>query len=260
MSTPRSAARRLALGLAFALPAFAAAAQDKIVIGTEAAYPPFAYVLPSGELEGFDIDIAKAMCVEMKADCTIVNQAFDGLIPALNAKKIDAIIASMSITEERLKAIDFAGPYYLAPALFVAPADTTLELTADGLARKTVGVQRGTTMANYVKATFPKARVQLYDTLEAANLDLASGRVDVVFADSVVMTEFLASKDGAGFAILGEPVYDEATLGTGAGIGLRKGDAALAARFDEALAALIASGAYKAINAKYVATDISPKK
>ena len=107
--------------LALALPA---AAQDKIRIGTEAAYKPFAYVLPSGELTGFDIDITKALCAQMKADCEIVNQSFDGLIPALNAKKIDAIIASMSITPDRLKAIDFAGPYYTVPALFIAPKDS----------------------------------------------------------------------------------------------------------------------------------------
>ena len=138
--------RSAALALALAGLAAPALAQDKIVIGTEAAYPPFAYVLPSGELEGFDISIAKALCAEMKADCTIVNQAFDGLIPALNAKKIDAIIASMFVTEERLKAIDFAGPYYSVPGVFVAPKDTELELTEDSLGRRvTIGVQRGTT-------------------------------------------------------------------------------------------------------------------
>jgi hypothetical protein len=153
-----------ALGIGFALLALAlpAAAQDKIRIGTEAAYKPFAYVLPSGELTGFDIDIAKALCAQMQADCEIINQSFDGLIPALNAKKIDAIIASMSITAERQKAIDFAGPYYTVPALFIAPKDSGIEISPDGLAGKYVGVQRGTTMANYVAANFPKARVQRF--------------------------------------------------------------------------------------------------
>jgi lysine-arginine-ornithine-binding protein len=241
--------------LAFALPALA---QDSIKIGTEAAYPPFAYVLPSGELAGFDIDITKALCAEMKADCEIINQSFDGLIPALNAKKIDAIIASMSITEDRLKAIDFAGPYYLTPALFVGPEGTDLALTEDGLKRKTVGVQRGTTMAAYVEAKFPSARVQYYDTLEAANLDLVSGRIDLVFADSVVLEEFLATPDGAGFQIVGEPVYDPEYLGEGAGIGLRKGDEELKQRFNDALAALIASGQYKEINDKHMSVSIMP--
>ena len=94
-----------------------------------------------------------------------MNQAFDGLIPALNAKKIDAIIASMFITPEREEAIAFAGPYYSVPALFVAAKDSGLEISEDGLKRKTVGVQRGTTMADYVEATYPGARVQFYDTL-----------------------------------------------------------------------------------------------
>lgn len=258
MSILRSAA--LGLGLAVAGLAAPALAQDKIVIGTEAAYPPFAYVLPSGELEGFDISVAKALCAEMKAECTIVNQAFDGLIPALNAKKIDAIIASMFITEERLKAIDFAGPYYSVPGIFVAAKDTELELTEDSLGRRvTVGVQRGTTFPKYVEAKFPKARVQYYDTIDAGKLDLASGRIDLLFADSVVLEDFLKSKDGAAFAVLGEPVYDTEILGAGAGIGVRKGDTALKDRFDAALAALIASGAYKTINDQFIGVDVAPK-
>ena len=206
----------LALGLALA-GALPAAAQDKLTIGTEAAYAPFAFVLPSGELSGFDIDIAKALCAEMGVTCEIVNQAFDGLIPALNAKKIDAIVASMSITPERLEAIDFAGPYYTVPALFIAAKDSGIEITPEGLDGKYVGVQRGTTMANYVEQNFPDARIQIYDTSDAANLDLASGRVDLVFADSAVLNEFLKTPDGAGFAAVGEPVYDAELLGTGAG-------------------------------------------
>lgn len=112
------------------------AAQETLTIGTEAAYPPFAYVLPSGEMTGFDIDIANALCAEMEMECEISNLAFDGLIPALTSKKIDAIIASMFITEDRLKAIDFAGPYYLTPALFIGPEDADLELTEDGCAAR----------------------------------------------------------------------------------------------------------------------------
>lgn len=248
----------LALGAAlaaFALPAFA----QTLKIGTEASYKPFAWVLPSGELTGFDIDITNALCKQMGATCEIVNQSFDGLIPALNAKKIDAIIASMFITPEREQAIAFAGPYYSVPALFVAAKDSGLEISADGLKRKTVGVQRGTTMADYIKANFPGARVNAYDTIDAANLDLASGRIDVVFADSVPLQDFLATPDGANFATLGEPVYDPTILGSGAGIGLRKDDAELKQKFNDALAAIIASGEYKTINDKYVPVDIAPK-
>ena len=238
-----------------ALPAMA---QDKLVIGTEASYKPFAYVLPSGELTGFDVDLTKALCKQMAVECTISNQSFDGLIPALNAKKIDAIIASMFITEDRLKAIDFAGPYYVTPGLFIGAKESGLELTEDALRRKTIGVQRGTTMADYVKAKLPKARIQYYDTIDAATLDLVSNRIDLVFADSVVIEEFLVTKEGAGYAVVGEAVYDP-ILGEGAGIGLRKGDTALKEKFEAALAAVIASGEYAEINKKYMASDIAPK-
>ncbi len=247
------------LGLVLALAALPAAAQDKLKIGTEAAYKPFAWVLPSGELTGFDIDITKALCAEMKVECEIVNQSFDGLIPALRVKKIDAIIASMSITPDREKAIDFAGPYYTVPALFIAAKGSGIELTEDGLKGKTVGVQRGSTMANYIKAKFKGARVQPYDTSDAANLDLASGRVDLVFANSVVLQDFLDSKDGAGFEAVGEPIYDPEVLGSGAGIGIRKGDDALKTQFNDALKAVIASGEYKTINDKYIPVSILPK-
>ena len=251
---------RTAVALGFAALAFAApaAAQDKIRIGTEAAYKPFAYVLPSGELAGFDIDITKALCAQMGVECEIVNQSFDGLIPALKAKKIDAIIASMTITDDRLKAIDFAGPYYTVPAMFIAPKDAGVEISEAGLDGKYVGVQRGSTMANYIKKVFPRASIQLYDTSDAANLDLASGRVDVVFADSAVLNEFLQTPDGANFAMVGEPVEDPEILGTGAGIGVRQGDDALKQKFDEALKAIIASGEYKTINDKYVPVSILP--
>jgi polar amino acid transport system substrate-binding protein/arginine/ornithine transport system substrate-binding protein len=244
------------LASALALPV---AAQDKLVIGTEASYKPFAWVLPSGELTGFDIDIAKALCAEMQVTCEISNQAFDGLIPALTVGKIDAIIASMFITPERLAAIDFAGPYYSIPAIFVAAKDSGIEITPEGLDGRYVGVQRGTTMASYIEKNFPDARIQSYETADAAGLDLSSGRVDVIFADSVVLEEFLASEAGQGFAAVGEPVYDAEILGTGAGIGLRKEDTALKEKFNAALAAIIESGEYQAINDKYIGVSILPK-
>lgn len=240
--------------LALALPA----AAQTLRIGTEAAYKPFAWVLPSGELTGFDVDITKALCAQMEVTCEISNQAFDGLIPALNVKKIDAIIASMSITPERLEAIDFAGPYYLVPALFIAAKDSGFEITPEGLSGKYIGVQRGTTMADYITTNFPDARVQSYETSDAAGLDLSSGRVDLVFADSVVLEEFLTSNAGSGFEAVGDPVYDEEILGTGAGIGLRKGETELKDQFDAALAAIIESGEYQTINDQYIGVSILP--
>ncbi|MCV6597907.1 MAG: transporter substrate-binding domain-containing protein [Mangrovicoccus sp.] len=253
-------AKTLLLATATALSASLAFAQDTLTIGTEASYRPFAFVLPSGELSGFDIDITYALCEEMGVTCEISNQSFDGLIPALTVGKIDAIIASMFITPERLEAIDFAGPYYNAPGLFIAAAGSEIEISEDGLGRKTVGVQRGTTMATYIETKLPGVRVQFYDTLDAATLDLTSNRIDVIFADSVALEDFLASGDGESFEIVGEPVFDDELLGSGAGIGLRQGEDELKAKFDEALAAIIASGKYQEINDKYISVSILPEQ
>ena len=114
----------------------------KLRIGVEGAYPPFSQMGADGKLVGFDIDIANAICKEMKADCTLVTQDFDGMIPGLLAKKIDAVIASMSITEERKRSVDFSEKYYQTPGRFVAKADSKLEVTAEGLKGKRIGVQR----------------------------------------------------------------------------------------------------------------------
>lgn len=252
----------LGLGAVIAAQAVAvapASAQQVLRIGTEAAYKPFAYVLPSGELTGFDIDITNALCKQMKVECKIINQSYDGLIPALLVKKIDAIIASMSITPDREKSIDFAGPYYNTPALFVGAKGDAMTISAEGLSGKTVGVQRGTTMADYMAAKLPSVNVQFYDTLDNATLDLVSGRIDLVFADSVVIDEWLKTPQGANFQVEGEPIYDNATLGVGAGIGIRKGDTALKDQFNTALKEIIASGEYEQINKKYIPFSILPR-
>lgn len=248
----------LSLGTALAATA-PASAQQVLRIGTEAAYKPFAYVLPSGALTGFDIDIANALCEQMQVKCKIINQAYDGLIPALLVKKIDAIIASMSITPEREKTIAFAGPYYSAPALFAGPKGKDITISEAGLKGLVVGVQRGTTMADYMAKNLPGVKVQFYDTLDNSTLDLSSGRVDVVFADAVVLDDWLNSPQGARFQPIGEPVYDNATLGPGAGIGLRKADTELKDKFNAALKELIASGKYAEINKRYISTDIAPR-
>ena len=218
-------------------------------------------MLPSGELTGFDIDIAKALCAQMGADCEIVNQSFDGLIPALNAKKIDAIIASMSITADR------AEGDRLRRALLHAcrrcssrPKDSGIEITADGLERQ---VRRRAARHRRWRTTsknFPGARVQLYDTSDAANLDLASGRVDLVFADSVVLQDFLATpgrrRTSPRSASRSTTPRSSAPAPASAS---RKGDAELKQKFNDALAAIIASGEYKTINEKYIPVSILPK-
>jgi polar amino acid transport system substrate-binding protein len=231
--------------LILAAPAGAVRA-EVLRIGTEGAYPPFNQIDPSGELIGFDIDIAQALCDNMKVTCEFVRQDWDGIIPGLLARKYDAIIASMSITEERKRAVDFTDPYYSNKLRFVAAEGAGLD--PQNLKGKVVGAQRATISASYLEDHPIKgAKVKLYDTQENAYLDLASGRVDVILADMLVSHEWLNSAAGEGFAFLGEPI----DIGDTVGIAVRKGDTELLARLNAALASIIADGTYEELNAKY---------
>lgn len=232
-------------------------AADKIVIGTEGAYPPFNNLEADGSLVGFDIDIAKALCAEMKAECTFVTNDWDGIIPALQAKKFDAIIASMSITPERKEKVDFTNKYYHTPPAVAVLKDSPLKgVTEDDLAGKVIGAQSSTTHSNYVEAHMKKSELKLYPTTEEYKLDLANGRVDAVVDDVIVLSEWLKTPDGACCKLLGTLPNDPAINGEGAGIAVRKGDDALREKFNTAIAAIRANGTYKQINDKYFDVDV----
>ncbi|MFE0757287.1 ABC transporter substrate-binding protein [Inquilinus sp. NPDC058860] len=245
--------------LAIAVTFFAgsAAAQEVVRIGTTPeSYPPFTWVDAQGKLNGFEIEIGEALCAQMQVKCEWVLQSWDGIIPALQEKKFDAIIASMSITDERKQVVDFSDKYYDSPAIFVGPRSEAIEISPAGLEGKTVGVQVSTIHANYVEAKYKGiVTIKTYDTQENANLDLIAGRVDLLLADSVALMDgFLKSPDGADFEVKGQPIRDP-LLGSGAGIAVRKGDP-LAARFSAAIKAIRANGLYKTINDKYFGFDI----
>jgi arginine/ornithine transport system substrate-binding protein len=233
----------------------------KIRIGVEGAYPPFSEVGPDGKLKGFEIDLALAYCAEMKAECTLVQQDFDGLIPALQAKKIDAIIASMSITDERKKAIAFSNPYYNTPARFAAKADAKLDVSVAGLKGKKIGVQRATIHEKFVADTFKQSEIVRYATQDQAFLDLKSGRIDLTLADLVAIDQgFIKTPAGKGFAFAGPSYNDVKYFGVGSGVGLRKADEkTLAKKFNDAIAAVKANGTFKKLNDKYFEYDISVK-
>ncbi|MBN9053025.1 ABC transporter substrate-binding protein [Shinella sp. PSBB067] len=229
---------------------------EKIVIGTEGAYPPFNNLESDGTLTGFDVDIAKALCEEMKAECTFVTQDWDGIIPALIAKKFDAIVASMSITAERKKQVDFSKKYYNTPPAIVVPKDSDIkEATPEALAGKTLGAQGSTTHSNYAEAHMKDAEVKLYPTADEYKLDIANGRIDAVIDDVVVLSEWLKTDDGACCKLLGTLPIDPVINGEGAGIAVRKGDP-LADKFTAAIAAIRKSGKYQEINAKYFPFDV----
>lgn len=242
-------AAMLALGTA------GASAKDwtKIRIATEGAYAPFNYVEPSGELAGFDVDIAKALCAELKAECTIVKQDWDGMIPALMARKFDAIVASMSITEERKQKVDFTDKYYQTPARLVAKSGTVVANLPDDLKGKKIGVQRETIHDKFATDNWGEiAEIVRYGTQDEANLDLVSGRVDFIIADSVALNDgFLKTDQGKGFEFVGPEFTDPKWFGVGAGIAVRKQDTDLTAALNKAIAAIRANGVYDQIARKY---------
>jgi arginine/ornithine transport system substrate-binding protein len=235
----------------------AAAQAKKIRIGVEGAYPPFSEIGTDGKLKGFDIDIANALCAQMKAECTQVQLSFDGMIPALQSRKIDAVIASMSITEERLKAVGFSDKYYKTPARFVVKNGVNLDLTPAGLKGKRIGVQRSTTHDRFVADNFKDATIVRYTKQDEVFLDLAAGRVDAGLLDMIAAdTGLLKKPAGKGFQFFG-PVYDDPKyFGTGAGIAVRKADTALRDEFSAAIVAIRANGVYKKIQDKYFDFDV----
>jgi arginine/ornithine transport system substrate-binding protein len=208
-------------------------------------------------LKGFDIDIANALCAQMKVECVMVQLSFDGMIPALNSRKIDAVIASMSITDERKKAVDFTDKYYKTPAQFVVKKGSTLEITPAGLKGKRVGVQRSTTHDRFVGDNFKSADIVRYTKQDEVFLDLASGRVDAAVLDMIAaQVGFLKTPQGKNFNFVG-PVYDDPKyFGVGAGIALRKGDNALREDFNKAIVAIRANGVYKKIQDVYFDFDV----
>jgi arginine/ornithine transport system substrate-binding protein len=229
----------------------------KVRLGVEGAYPPFSEIDKSGKLKGFDIDIANALCAQMKVECVMVQLSFDGMIPALNSRKIDAVIASMSITDERKKAVDFTDKYYKTPAQFVVKIGSTIEITPAGLKGKRVGVQRSTTHDRFVGDNFKSADIVRYTKQDEVFLDLASGRVDAAVLDMIAaQVGFLKTPQGKNFNFVG-PVYDDPKyFGVGAGIALRKGDNALREDFNKAIVAIRANGVYKKIQDVYFDFDV----
>jgi lysine-arginine-ornithine-binding protein len=224
----------------------------------EGAYPPFSEVAPDGTIKGFDIDIGMALCTAMGETCDLVKVDWDGIIPALLEKKCDAIVASMSATEERKQVIDFSAKYYQLPNRFVAAADAGLVGTPEGMAGKLVGVQRGTIHQTFMEARFPDTELRLYGSQDEADLDLAAGRVDALMADAVSLEEgFLRTPAGEGFAFFGEENYfDPAIHGSGVAVGVRKEDTELRDKFSAAIAQIRADGTYQKISEQYFGMDI----
>mgnify|MGYP000953552777 FL=1 len=237
---------------------------NEIRLASEGAFPPFNITAADGSLQGFDIDIGNALCEEMKAKCTWVKQDWDGMIPALVSRKFDAILASMSITEERKAKVDFTQKYYASPLALIAKKGSPLQPDLQSLTGKKVGVQRGTVADNYATRYWDGKGPEIvrYAKQDEAYLDLRSGRMDAAFSDYLeAWGGFLTKPEGEGYDVAGERLFgknaeEKGVIGEGIGIAVRKRDKELTEKLDRAIAAIRANGKYDAIQKKYFPMDI----
>ncbi|CAG9239164.1 histidine ABC transporter periplasmic binding protein [Paraburkholderia tropica] len=252
----------LALACALgSLPAFADS--SSLRFGVEAQYPPFESKGADGRLQGFDIDIGNAVCANARLHCAWVETSFDGLIPALQGRKFDAINSAMNATEKRREAIDFTTVIYRVPSRLIARADSGLVATPSSLKGKRVGVLQASIQETYAKTHWEPAGVNVvpYQDQNQIYADLVSGRLDATLLLAPAgQNGFLSKPDGKGFAFVGEPVRDDKILGNGVAFGIRKGDAALRERLNAAIAKLEADGTVTTLARKYFGDiDVSPK-
>jgi len=220
-------------------------------LAVDVPYEPFEYKAPDGSLTGFEIELGDAVCAEMKVECEWVIQAWDGIIPGLLANKYDAILSSMSITEERAKKVAFSNGYYNTPSAWFAKKGSGVDL--NNLDGKRIGAQRGTIQDDHATDNFPGAEMVRYGTADELVLDLEGGRLDVVLLDFPVgESTILGGDNGSEYEVLG----DHLQLGDGAGVAVRPADTELLAKFNAALDVVKGNGVYDDIRKKYFAYDI----
>ena len=254
---------------------------ETIRIATEGAYAPYNFTKPDGTLDGFEIDLAHDLCKRMKVKCEVVAQDWDGIVPALQARKYDAIMAGMNITDKRMQVLDFSRTYSGDGAGLMAERDGPLAKLSGGqtfnladdpasaqkaidamkplLKGKTIGVQVATIHANFLNQ-YLKDTVEIreYKTTEQHDLDLAAGRLDGVFAGDTALRGTLEKPDFAKTYGLVGPRFKGGVFGRGVAVGLRKGEPELKAMFDAAITAAIADGTLKTLSEKWFKADITP--
>jgi octopine/nopaline transport system substrate-binding protein len=271
-----------AFAVAIGLAAGSAAAKDwtSVRIATEGAYPPWNSTDSSGKLIGFEVDLANDLCGRMQVECEIVAQDWEGIIPALTAGKYDVIMAGMSITDERMKVINFTDSYASEPAYFAVLKDGDLasykadldqanldevsdeELAAidslkEALDGKTVGVQVATTHANFLDQYMSDAvEIRSYDTQENLDLDLQAGRVDAALASASYWYPLMQTEKGADFSLIG-PGLDGGSFGKGVGAGIRQEDTELVEMFNKAIAEAKADGTINRLAQEWFGFDMA---
>ena len=252
----------VALSVVLLAASMGVSAAEQLRFGVDATYAPFESKAPDGKLVGFDIDLGNELCKRLHAECKWVENDFDGMIPALKAKKFDGILSSMSMTDQRMKEIAFSAKLFNTPTRMVAKVGSGLQPTVASLNGKSVGVEQGTIQETYAKTYWAPAGVNVvpYKDQNQVQSDLVAGRLDATLQDAVEASEgFLKKPEGKGFAFAGHNVVDKKTLGEGAGVGLRKEDTVLKSKLDHAIAAMIKDGTYKKLESKYFDFDVYGK-
>ncbi|MBV6821923.1 transporter substrate-binding domain-containing protein [Pseudomonas sp. PD9R] len=232
-------------------------AADKLVFGIALEpYPPFSFKSGKGDWSGFEPEMITAVCARMKADCTLNEMSWDGLIPALKSQQVDVVLNSLSITPERQQVIDFTQPYFFTRALWIGDRSMELDPTPAGLKGKIIGVQGSTTHSAFVKKYYGESNIRYYNDQDDILADLRSGRVDIMLADQLVVEPLLEKPDNSMLASKGVAPLDP-LFGDGVGAGVRKGNDALRERLNVALQSLRDDGSYEKIRARYFKTDIT---
>ncbi|WP_201597708.1 transporter substrate-binding domain-containing protein [Psychrobacter fulvigenes] len=220
-----------------------------VKIATESSYKPFSYTDADGKLIGYEIELVDALCAQMKAECELISQDWDGLIPGLNAQKFDAVIAGMSITPERKEVVEFTDPYFHTGIILIGKKGD--DISVADLAGQPVASQRSTVSSQYLQDEYPDADIKLYDTQDNAYLDLTSGRVRAMMSDKVTGIDWLKTEAGQNYEVKGDEISTEEDA---MGIAFRKGDP-LVAKFNTALAEIKADGTYDQITGSYFGTS-----
>lgn len=243
----------LLVGLSAAAGSYAALPQT-VRIGTDATYAPFSSKDAKGDFVGFDIDLGNEMCKRIAVKCTWVGSDFDALIPSLKAKKIDAIISSLSITEKRQQEIAFTDKLYAADSRLVVAKSSDIQPTLESLKGKRVGVLQGTTQETYGNEHWAPKGIEIvsYQGQENIYADLTAGRIDAAFQDEVAASEgFLKTPVGKDYKFGGPSIKDVKLFGVGTGMGLRKEDNELREALNKAFAEMRADGTYDKLAKKY---------
>lgn len=254
--------KSLSFALLLSLGAFSqlAAAQPMLRFGVDPTFPPFESKASDGSLQGFDIELGNAICAQAKVKCQWVQIGFDGSIPALQAKKFDAILSAMSMTEKRRQQVAFSDMLYVTPSALLTPAGSTLTQDIATLRGKNIGVAQGTIQETYAKTKWAPQGVNVvsYPNQMEIYPDLVAGRLDASLANAVSAEQgFLNTPEGKGY-VNKATLDDKALLGNGVGIGLRKGDEANLKLINTALAELHQNGTYDQLAKKYFRFKVYP--